>query len=59
MSNRHVLFNFEINNMTFFSYTGHNNPLYRREEEHVEGHPGYLFNVWDTIKVLNHGTKQL
>ena len=25
--------------------------LYRREEENFEGHPGWYFNVWDTLSV--------
>ena len=34
------------------SFTGHNAPLYTREEETVsEDHPGYMFNVFDTITV--------
>jgi len=32
------------------SFTGHNSPLYRRQEEDHEGHPGYYFNVFDTIQ---------
>jgi len=32
-------------------FTGHNAPLYRREEEDYEGHPGWYFNVWDTLSV--------
>merc|ERR1711988_2021775 len=32
-------------------FTGHNAPLYRREEENYEGHPGWYFNVWDTLSV--------
>jgi len=32
-------------------FTGHNAPLYRRVEEDIEGHPGWYFNVWDTLSV--------
>ena len=34
------------------TFTGHNAPLCTREEETVsEDHPGYMFNVFDTITV--------
>merc|ERR1711881_685758 len=29
--------------------TGVNAPLYRRQEENHVGHPGYYFNVFDTV----------
>ena len=32
-----------------FRFTGHNAPLYGREEEKWEDHPGYMFSVFDTI----------
>jgi len=32
-------------------YTGHNAPLYGREEEEGEESPGYLFSVFDTLKI--------
>ena len=32
-----------------YSFTGHNAPLFRRPEENYEGHPGYYFNVYDTM----------
>jgi len=32
-------------------YTGHNAPLYGREEEDGEESPGYLFSVFDTLKI--------
>ena len=34
-----------------FRYTGHNAPLYGREEEDGEESPGYLFSVFDTLKI--------
>jgi len=33
-------------------FTGHNAPLYRRKEENFEGHPGWYFNVFDTLRVF-------
>ena len=32
-------------------FTGHNAPIYRREEEEPEDHPGWYFNVFDSISV--------
>jgi len=32
-------------------YTGHNAPLYGREEEEGEESPGYMFSVFDTLKI--------
>jgi len=32
-------------------FTGHNAPLYRREEEDHEGHPGWYFNQFDSMLV--------
>jgi len=38
------------------NFTGHNAPLYRREEENFEGHPGFKFNLFDSVKYyLDHG----
>ena len=34
-----------------YRFTGHNAPLHGREEEAMEGHPGYLFSVFDTLKI--------
>ena len=36
-------------------FTGHNAPLYRRVEEEPEDHPGWYFNVFDTLKVYLDG----
>ena len=36
-------------------FTGHNAPLYRREEEEPEDSPGWYFNVFDTIQVYLDG----
>ena len=33
------------------SFTGHNAPLYGREQEKFEDHPGYMFSVFDTLKI--------
>ena len=33
-------------------FTGHNAPLYRRVEEEPEDHPGWYFNVFDTMRVF-------
>jgi len=33
------------------NFTGHNAPLHGREEETMEGHPGYMFSVFDTLKI--------
>ena len=33
------------------SYTGHNTPMYGREQEKFEDHPGYMFSVFDTLKI--------
>merc|ERR1712055_482199 len=32
-------------------FTGHNAPLYGREEEEWEESPGYMFSVFDTLKI--------
>jgi len=32
-------------------FTGHNAPLYGREQEKFEDHPGYMFSVFDTLKI--------
>lgn len=32
-------------------FTGHNAPLFRREEEDYEGHPGWYFNQFDSMMV--------
>jgi len=32
-------------------FTGHNAPLYGREEEEMEDSPGYMFSVFDTLKI--------
>ncbi len=37
------------------SFTGHNAPLYRREEEEPEDHPGWYFNVFDSLSVYLDG----
>jgi len=38
------------------NFTGENAPLYRREEENVDGHPGFQFNVFDSVHYyLDHG----
>ena len=37
----------------FFTYrfTGHNAPLHGRAEEEWEDSPGYMFSVFDTLKI--------
>ena len=32
-------------------FTGHNAPLHGREEETMEDSPGYMFSVFDTLKI--------
>ena len=34
-----------------YSFTGHNAPLYGRAQEKFEDHPGYMFSVFDTLKI--------
>ena len=35
----------------YFRFTGHNAPLYGRAEEEWEDSPGYMFSVFDTLKI--------
>ena len=37
--------------MSFSRFTGHNSPLQNRPSENEPGHPGYLYNVKDTIEL--------
>ena len=33
------------------NFTGHNAPIYFRDEENFEEHPGYKWNVYDTLNI--------
>ena len=49
-----MCFTILLSSNTYFKqirYTGHNAPLYGREEEEGEESPGYMFSVFDTLKI--------
>ncbi len=45
-----LLIEFKSIDFSSSSFTGHNSPLYPRPEDNIEDtHPGYYFNVFNSI----------